>query len=177
MVTNLHSGEIDWSPLESVVNDAKTKAPLFCSLITSVGPSLSRSTNSHLISRKIVAILVILCHSAYQNNSNYISLLIALYLYFAGVRVDAITLLNHLGLSVSYDVFQRKLKNIMTSSIAGIKAQDSNCKLIGTWDNFKFRENVHGERVGDLVKFSSVTMALWIYQGWRIPDSGLKQWM
>lgn len=67
---------------------------------------------------KIVAILVILCRSAHRNNSNYLPLLIALYLYSAGARVSAITLLNHLGLSVSSDVLQKKLKDITTSSIA-----------------------------------------------------------
>ena len=177
IVTNSCPGEIDWRPLENIINDARTKAPLLSSLVVSVGPSSSSSTHSHLISMKIVAILVILCRSTHQNNSNYIPFLIALYLYSAGARVDAITLLNHLGLSVSYDVLQRKLKDITTSSIAWIKAQGSNCKLVGTWDNFEFRENVYGKRVGDIVKFRSVTMALWIQQGWQIPNLGLKQWM
>lgn len=126
---------------------------------------------------KIVAILVILCHSAHRNNSNYVPLLIGLYLYSAGARVDAITLLNHFGLSVSYEVLQKKLNDITTSSISWIKAQGSNCNLVRTWDNFEFRKNVHGERVGDMVKFRSVKMALWIQRGWRIPDSALKQWM
>ena len=61
MVTNLHSGQINRGPLETIVSDAKTKAPLFSSLVSSVGPSSSSSsTNSHLLSMKIVAILVIL---------------------------------------------------------------------------------------------------------------------
>lgn len=34
-----------------------------------------------------------------------------------------------------------------------------------------------GERIGDTVKFQSVTMALWIKNGWRMPAAGLKQWM
>lgn len=81
---------------------------------------------------KIVAILVILCHSAYQNNSNYILFLIALYLYFAGARVDASTFLNYLNLFVSYDILQKKLKDITISNIAWIKAQGLNCKLVWT---------------------------------------------
>lgn len=101
MITNSCPGEINHRPLESIVNDARTKAPLLSSLVIGVGPSSSSSTYSHLVSMKIVAILVILCHSAHRNKSNYIPLLIALYLYSAGARVDAINLLNHFGLSVS----------------------------------------------------------------------------
>lgn len=28
------------------------------------------------------------------------------------------------------------------------------------WDNFKYQENVAGKRIGDIVKFRSVTIAL-----------------
>lgn len=126
---------------------------------------------------KIVIILVILCWSAHQNISNYISLLLALYMYLAEARVDAITLLNHLGLLVSYDVLQEKLKDVTSSTISWIKSQGSNSKLVGSWDNFEFCENIHGKRIGDTVKFWLITMAFWIQQGWRIPENGLKQWM
>lgn len=67
-----------------------------------------------------------------------------------------------------------------TANIRGYKQgrqQAKNCQLIESWDNFKLRENVHGERVGDIVKFRSITMALWIQKGWRIPVDGLKQSM
>lgn len=146
-----------------------------------VGPSSQQtfSTSSavyfQLIGIKIVVILVTLCCSTYQNNSNYIPLLIAIYIYLVGARVDAITFFNHLGLSVSYDVLQKQLKKVTTLSISWIKSQGLNCKLVGSWDNFKFCENVHGERTGDKVKFRSVTMALQIKQSWRIPKDGLQQ--
>lgn len=87
---------------------------LSSSMVFSVGPSnSSRTSNLHVVAIKLVAILVILCRSADRNNSNYVPLLIALYLYSAGARVDAITLLNHLGLSVSYDVLQKKSSRIL----------------------------------------------------------------
>lgn len=146
-----------------------------------VGPSSQQtfSTSSavyfQLIGIKIVVILVTLCCSTYQNNSNYIPLLIAIYIYLVGARVDAITFFNHLGLSVSYDVLQKQLKKVTTLSISWIKSQGLNCKLVGSWDNFEFCENVHGERTGDKVKFRSVTMALQIKQSWRIPKDGLQQ--
>ena len=172
------SGDLDREPLEKIVSQAKETAPLLTSLVLSIGPTTSlTSVTTHLASMKLVAILVILCRSAHQNNSNYIPLLIAMYLYSAGARVDAITLLNHLGLSVSYNVLLRKLRSITTSSATFIKEQAFNNKLVGTWDNFEYRENVAGKRIGDIVKFRSVTMALWIKSGWRIPATGLKQWM
>lgn len=103
-------GEIDQGPLENVIKETQEKAPLLNSMIMIVGPSSRRTFStssaaySRLVGMKIVAILVILCRSAHRNNSNYIPLLIAMYMYSAGARVDAITLLNHLGFSVSYDV-------------------------------------------------------------------------
>ena len=170
-------GDVDRGPLEEIVDQAENTAPMLSSLVRSVGPTSRSAMTSQLVSMKLVAILIILCRSAHRNNSNYIPLLIALYLYLAGARIDAITLLNHLGLSVLHNVLLRKLREITRSSAAWIKAQASNCRLVGSWDNFEYRENVHGERVGDTVKFRSVTMALWIKSGWRIPPTGLKQWM
>ena len=149
---------------------------MISSMVFGVGPS-SRNLPSHLVTMKLIAILVILCRSAHRNNSNYIPLLIGLYFYSAGARTDAITLLNHFGLSVSYDVLQRKLRDITSMSKNWIKQQATNYRLVGAWDNFEFRENVHGERVDDTVKFRSITMALWIRHGWQIPKDGLKQWM
>lgn len=71
----------------------------------------------------------------------------------------------------------KKIRDITFQSQQWIKQQASNRQLVGTWDNFEFRENVQGERVGDVVKFRSITMALWIEKGWRIPIDGLKQSM
>ena len=172
-----NKGDVDRGPLEMMVTSAKETAPLLTSLMLSVGPLSKSAVTSHLTSMKLLAILVILCRSAHRNNSNYFPLLVSIYLYSAGAKVDAITFLNHLGLSVSYNVLLKKLRNITSSSAAFIKEQASNCKLVGTWDNFEYRENVSGERIGDIVKFRSITMALWIKNGWKIPSTGLKQWM
>lgn len=103
-------------PLDSTKDMASKTAPLISSMVVSVGP-LRPSRNPQLVATKIIVILVILCRSAHKNNSNYLPLLIALYIYFAGARVDAITLPNHLGPLVSYDVFsKKKLRNITSTS-------------------------------------------------------------
>ena len=161
----------------TVVIQVKTTIPLLSSLVLGIGPTSLKSKASDSNDMKLVAILAILYRSAYRNNSNYLPLMIGLYLYSAGACVDAIILLNRLGLLVLYDVLQKSLRNITLASQAWIKEQATNCKLVGTWDNFEYRENVHGERIGDTVKFRSITMALWIKNGWRISIGGLKQSM
>ena len=163
--------------MDTIVNQAKETAPLLISLVLSVGPTSRSPLTFHLVSIKLVTILVILCRSAYRNNSNYVPLLVAMYLYFADARVNSITFLNHFGILVLYNVLLRKFKSITAFNSAFIKAQASNCKLVGTWNNFEYRENVAGERIGDTVKFRSVTIALWNKNGWRIPVTGLKQSM
>lgn len=124
-------GDVDREPLELMITSAKEKAPLLTSLVKSVGPLSKSAMTSHLASMKLLAILVILCRSAHRNNSNYFPLLVAIYLYSAGAKVDAITLLNYLGLSVLYNVLLKRLRNIMSSSAAFIKQQATNCKLVG----------------------------------------------
>ncbi len=139
LIKSNQPGNLDREPLENVVLEAKDIAPMMNSLVLGVGPTSRSSLTSHLASMKLLAILVIICRSAHQNNSNYIPLFVAMYMYSAGAKVDAITLLNRLGLSVSYNVLLRKLRSITTSSAAFIKKQASNCKLVGTWDNFQYR--------------------------------------
>ncbi|MCJ1462377.1 hypothetical protein MMC07_000977 [Pseudocyphellaria aurata] len=172
-VDSIH-GEVDQRPLDDMVAEANNTAPSRANFILSVGPASRAATGSgqHTSNMKTVAVLAILCRSAHRNNSHYLPLVLALYLYSAGAKVDALTLLNHLGLSVSYDVLPKQLKHIALTSIELIKDQSTNRRLVGTWDNFEYRENVHGERVGDTVKFRSVTMALWIKNGWKISPTG-----
>ena len=51
------------------------------------------------------------------------------------------------------------------SSITFIKKQASNNRLVGIWDNFEYGENVASKKIGDIVKFKSLTMVLWIKVG------------
>lgn len=111
------SGRVNKTSLDEIEDVAKKEAPLISSMVLNVGLTTSSClSSSNVLSIKLVAILVILCQSAHQNNSNYFLLLVALYMYFSSVRVDAITLLNHFGLLVSYLVLLRKLANITATS-------------------------------------------------------------
>lgn len=109
-------GDFDWALLEGLVNIAKTTVPMLTSLVNSIGLLIISSNSAHLVSIKLMVILVVLCRSAHWNNSSYFPLLIALYFYSFDTCIDAITFLNHLGLSVSYDTFQYKLKSILSAS-------------------------------------------------------------
>lgn len=77
----------------------------------------------------------------------------AIYLYSTGAKVNAIILLNYLELFVSYNLLLQKLRDIKAHSTAFIKKQACNCKLVGFWDNFEYRENVVGEIIENIVKF------------------------
>lgn len=80
-------------------------------MILSIGPS-HQSSDSHIVSMKLITILMVLCRLAHCNNSNFFSLLIALYFYSTSAQVDAIMLFNQMGLTVLYNVFLYKLKAI-----------------------------------------------------------------
>ena len=114
-------GNVDWEPLKIIVIIAKERTLLLTSLVQSVG-FLSKSVmTSHFALMKLLAILVILYRSAHQKNSNYFPLLVAIYLYSAKAKIDAITFLNHLGLLVSFNVLLERLRSIMSSSATFIK--------------------------------------------------------
>lgn len=102
------------------------------SLIFNVDPTSRNLLTSHLALIKFPTILVIICRLAHQNNNNYVSLLMAIYIYSADTKVDIITFLNHPGLFILYNVFLGKLKNITIFNTVFIKDQAFNRKLVGT---------------------------------------------
>lgn len=133
------SRDINRQLLENIIPIAKDTTFLLVSLIMGVGPTASLSIMSMQCSEtKLITILVIFCRSAHQNNSNYLPFFVALYLYFASVKNDTITLLNYLGLSILYNVLQKKLKAVTSLGMTWIKQQNTNRRLVGMWDNFKY---------------------------------------
>lgn len=114
-------GNLDQEPLQSIVNQAKETAPLIISIMLSLRSNSNTYLTSHLASIKLLAVFIIICRSAHQNNSNYIPFFVAMYLYLARAKVDAIILLNHLGLSVLYNLLLRKLRDIKAHNALFIK--------------------------------------------------------
>lgn len=66
---------------------------------------------------KLVAILANFCRTAHYNNNNYLLLFVIGCFYSAGARVDTITWLNYLELSILYYVLQKKLETIISLGI------------------------------------------------------------
>lgn len=152
---------LDLEPSEKILNLVKVTTLLLISLVFSVESiTFSTSVTIYLASIKLIAIFVILCRLAHWNNSNYISLIITIYVYLAIAQVDAITFLNHLWLSVLYKILLKKLRNIITFSSIFIKVQVSNNKVVSKWNNSRFKKNVVGKRIRDTIKFRFVTIAL-----------------
>lgn len=108
--------DINQGLFEEIVDQTENTAAILSSLVKNVRPTSRSAMISQLVSIKSVLILIILCRSAHQSNSNYIPLLIALYLYLASVKINTITLLNYLGLSVLYNVLFKKFREIIKSS-------------------------------------------------------------
>lgn len=119
-------GNLNRELLEDIVNQAKKTSLLIINMMLSLKSHSDTYLTSHLLSIKLLAFVIIMCKSAHRNNSNYISFLVAMYLYSAGAKVDAITLLNHLGFFVLYNSLLKKLRDIKTYSATFIKQQATN---------------------------------------------------
>lgn len=151
LIKNKKSGVLDWEPLETIASQTKETVSLLISLVLSFETTtLSTPYTSYVASIKLIAIFIIMCASAHQNNSNYILLFIAMYFYSASAQVNAIILFNYLGILVLYSILIRKLKGIPISSMVFIKEQVSYNRLVDTWNNFEYRENVAIKRIEDI---------------------------
>lgn len=136
------AGTTNNGPLNKVVNITAKKAIFISSMVSEVEPwRSSQSSNLPQITIKFLTILVILYYLSNRIINNYILLLIIVYIYSAGIKVDVITLLNHLGLSVLYNVLQKELWDIISSSKQWVKQQSINCQLVRISNNFKLQEN------------------------------------
>ncbi|MCJ1356383.1 MAG: hypothetical protein MMC33_006378, partial [Icmadophila ericetorum] len=74
-----------------------------------------------------------------------------------GVLLDT---LNQLGLIVSYDTLQRRMKSLTGEAERQVRLLGQAPSTILTWDNFEFTEGRRGERTGDRATFRSITTAL-----------------
>lgn len=94
--------EINQQSLKNILHKTQRKVLLFNSIIRTIR-SFSQWISSlipitaitHLVIMKIVVIYFVFSHSIYQNNSSYIPLLLALYIYSTRVEIDIIRLLNY----------------------------------------------------------------------------------
>lgn len=82
--------DLDENFLENIVLEVKYIVLIMTSLVLSIGFLSKSYLTFHLVLIKFLIILVIICMLAYQNNFNYISLFIAIYIYSLDIKVDVI---------------------------------------------------------------------------------------
>lgn len=111
---------------------------MLSSFVRNVRLTLRSAITFQQVSIISIAILIILCKLDHWNNSNDISLFIALYLYLTGVKINLIIFFNYISLFVLHNMLLKILHKISKSSVACIKAYTSNCRLIRLWDNFNY---------------------------------------
>lgn len=117
------SEDLNEEPFEDIVNQVKKIAPLITKIMLSLRSNFNICLTSYLTLMKRLAVFVIMCRLAHQNNSNYIPFLIAIYFYSAEAKVDLITLLNCFRLSILYNLFLKKLKDIKAYSTVFINGK------------------------------------------------------
>lgn len=88
MIKNNQPGDLNQVSLENVVFKAKKLISIMTSLILRINPTSKTLLTFYLTSMKLLAILVMICRLTHQNNSNYVFLLVAIYIYSASIKVD-----------------------------------------------------------------------------------------
>lgn len=172
--------DIIWMPFATIIMQTKEEALLLTDIILKIRLTCNyifSISSLHLVNIKLEIIFLIPFKMAHQNNSNYFLLFIILHLHLADAQVNILTFFNHLNLCVSYDILQKKPRNITTSSIFWIKQQNITRKLIRNCNNFKYCENIYEKRLNNSVKFCLVYIALWIKKNLHISATSLQQCM
>lgn len=95
-------------------------------LIFDLGPTSRYPLTFYLTLIKLLAILIIICKLAHQNNDNHIFLLVTIYIYLASIKVETIIFFNRFAFFVLYNILLKKLKGITTFCIIFIKKQTFN---------------------------------------------------
>lgn len=96
IVINLPLDEIYLDILESIINNTRIKITFSQSFDINISLLLLYSINFYIIGMKSIAIFILLYHSAYNKNTNYIFCPITHYLYIAKTKIDIITFFNQL---------------------------------------------------------------------------------
>ena len=128
------------------------------------------------LTERAVIILASLCHIMRPIKSTNFQTLMGLYLYQGGTRRRVLDTLNQLGLIISYDTLQRRMKSLTEEAERQVQLVGRAPNCILTWDNFEFTEGRRGERTGDQASFRSITTAL-VVEGRDSGDGPLRPHM
>ena len=103
--------------LRQIPRSIEKFAPITYQLINLVAenqrPGRSQTNHPH---GRIIAITSILCYGRAHRSANFFARALGIYLFNSGITRRALTLLNHLGLTDSYNAIRRTLEDIRQHS-------------------------------------------------------------
>lgn len=110
--------DIDWVLFKVIIDKIENNISIFLSLVMNIGLLFRSAIFFHLVSIKLVIILMILCTSTHWNNSNYLSIFFNLYLYSVSTEINAIILFNYFEFLALHKILLKKLEDSTKASAA-----------------------------------------------------------
>jgi hypothetical protein len=88
-----------------------------------------------------------------SQKANYFAKGFTTYLYASGVPAATINVLNHCGISVTYNTLLESLGTLNKSCISRFREVAARCQSFFMWDNVNFASNTAEQRVKNAGKF------------------------
>ena len=157
-------------PLKDAASTIKRLAPCWLEVIercrheTRPRDPVATAAAEPLPTERTVLMLASLCHLMRPIKSTNIQTIMGLYMYQGGCRRRVLDTMQRLGLIISYDTLQRRMKSLTDEAQRQVQLVGRAPNCILTWDNFEFTEGRRGERTGDRAAFRSITTAL-VFEG------------
>ena len=150
-------GDIELSSLPSRIRDA---APKFSSLLSILcANNICYEDLIPVPHGILVMITSIILHSCRPRSSNMFSRMLGLHLSNTGCTRRALTLLNKLGVTESYQTLLDAKKDLAEYHQEQLKGIGQRRDIIFAWDNFDWQERVRHQSVGHTHRMHSVTTA------------------
>jgi hypothetical protein len=165
-------GDIELSSLPSRIRDA---APKFSNLLSIL--CANKICHEDLIPvphGTLVMITSMILHSCRPRSGNMFSRMLGLHLSNTGCTRRALTLLNKLGVTESYQTLLDAKKDLAEYHQEQLKGIGQRRDIIFAWDNFDWQERVRHQSVGHTHRMHSVTTARVIVAR-DVPKEGLSQ--
>jgi uncharacterized protein DUF6589 len=165
-------GDIELSSLPSRIRDA---APKFSNLLSILcANKICHEDPIPVPHGTLVMITSMILHSCRPRSGNMFSRMLGLHLSNTGCTRRAITLLNKLGVTESYQTLLDAKKDLAEYHQEQLKGIGQRRDIIFAWDNFDWQERVRHQSVGHTHRMHSVTTARVIVAR-DVPKEGLSQ--
>ena len=165
-------GDIELSSLPSRIRDAAPKFSHLLSIFCANKICLQDPTP--VPDGMLVMITSMIIRSCRPRSANMFGRMLGLHLSNTGCTRRALTLLNKLGVTESYQALLDAKKDLAEYHQEQLKSISQRRDLIFAWDNFDWQERVRHQSVGHTHRMHSVTTARVIVAR-DIPNEGLAQ--